>query len=374
MKFKYIHKYQGGGQAKQIDASFGLPEVNIYPQNEFGDIARSQGINRARNWKKVKEGTTKGINDFYNDPRTQMVMAGLPLPSMLDAAGDAIKVVGPVIGKYLKNKTFIKNSDYLSEKMGYVKINHPEHIQKNIPKIYAFENIESKTPTNIKEAIQISLKGSRSAKDFVNSDAVKNSAKRNAEIYNRINKTNIPSSDYTSKASLSSKFVDNFDDYVNTNSPTGNTSTIGGLYDEASNQLVFNKNSITEPVAFHENLHALGYGNKPYNQMKNKYIFDNEKTKKLSEQAKDYYIKGEEPAVHYATLGNKWGVSPGDSYPGRKIVENMILDKGLSGSTVYTKLNTNRDYRRFWDAISGKYFSITPIPFIGAQVKTKDKK
>ena len=71
MKFKYIHKYQGGGQAKQIDASFGLPEVNIYPQNEFGDIARSQGINRARNWKKVKEGTTKGINDFYNDPRTR---------------------------------------------------------------------------------------------------------------------------------------------------------------------------------------------------------------------------------------------------------------------------------------------------------------
>jgi hypothetical protein len=44
--------------------------VNIYPQNEFGDIARSQGINRARNWRKVKEGTTKGINDFYNDPRT----------------------------------------------------------------------------------------------------------------------------------------------------------------------------------------------------------------------------------------------------------------------------------------------------------------
>ena len=105
MKFKYIHKFQAGGQSKQVDASFGLPEVDIYPQNEFGDIARSQGINRARNWRKVKEGTTKGINDFYNDPRTQMVMAGLPLPSMLDAAGDGIRMAGPIIKNSRAGKT-----------------------------------------------------------------------------------------------------------------------------------------------------------------------------------------------------------------------------------------------------------------------------
>lgn len=101
-----------------MEATFGLPEINIYPQNEFGDIARSQGINRARNWKKVKEGTTKGINDFYNDPRTQMVMAGLPLPSMLDAAGDAIKVVGPIIKNskigQATSKTSNKIINYLS--------------------------------------------------------------------------------------------------------------------------------------------------------------------------------------------------------------------------------------------------------------------
>ena len=42
-----------------MEATFGLPEVNIYPQNEFGDIARSQGIRTARNWRTVKEGTTK---------------------------------------------------------------------------------------------------------------------------------------------------------------------------------------------------------------------------------------------------------------------------------------------------------------------------
>ena len=92
MKFKHIQKLENGGQSKKVEATFGLPEVNIYPQNEFGDIARSQGINRARNWRAVKEGTTKGINDFHNDPRVQMVMAGLPLPSLIGMADDGIKL------------------------------------------------------------------------------------------------------------------------------------------------------------------------------------------------------------------------------------------------------------------------------------------
>ena len=125
MKFKYIHKPQGGGQAKQIDASFGLPEVNVYPQNEFGDIARNQGINRARNWRKVKEGTTRGINDFYNDPRTQMVMAGLPLPSMLDAAGDGIRLAWPILKKSRTGKA-------AGEVFGNIKENIKKYINKNI--------------------------------------------------------------------------------------------------------------------------------------------------------------------------------------------------------------------------------------------------
>ena len=61
-----ISAYANGGVTQEpVEATFGLPEVNIYPQNEFGDIARNQGITTARNWRTVKEGTTKGINDFY---------------------------------------------------------------------------------------------------------------------------------------------------------------------------------------------------------------------------------------------------------------------------------------------------------------------
>ena len=125
MKFKHIKKFEDGGQVNKNEATFGLPEINIYPQNEFGDIARSQGINRARNWKKVKEGTTKGINDFYNDPRTQMVMAGLPLPSMLDAAGDGIRLAWPILKKSKTGKA-------AGEVFGNIKENIKKYINKNI--------------------------------------------------------------------------------------------------------------------------------------------------------------------------------------------------------------------------------------------------
>ena len=68
-----IIKGDRGIKTSDVVATFGLPEVNVYPNNRWGDIARNQGLETARNWRKVKEGTTKGINDFANDPRTQFV-------------------------------------------------------------------------------------------------------------------------------------------------------------------------------------------------------------------------------------------------------------------------------------------------------------
>ena len=49
-----IRKFQKGGSSKL--PTFSLPEINIYPQNRFGDIARKQGLETARNWRKVREG------------------------------------------------------------------------------------------------------------------------------------------------------------------------------------------------------------------------------------------------------------------------------------------------------------------------------
>lgn len=91
-QFDSIPEYEDG-KDESVAASFSLPEVNIYPQNRFGDIARTQGYETAKNWKKVKEGTTAGINTFINSPHAQFVQTMLPLPDGLEHLGSGIKQV-----------------------------------------------------------------------------------------------------------------------------------------------------------------------------------------------------------------------------------------------------------------------------------------
>lgn len=71
-------------------AHYLLPEVIIYPNNKFGDIARSQGITTARNWRKVKEGTTAGINEFGEKVNAlgQIIASFLPVVSDVQDAKD----------------------------------------------------------------------------------------------------------------------------------------------------------------------------------------------------------------------------------------------------------------------------------------------
>ena len=71
-----------------IAGGYPLPEVGVYPNNRFGDIARSQGLETARNWRKVKEGTTAGINRFASP-----VTGGAMTAVSFSPAGDAIDAV-----------------------------------------------------------------------------------------------------------------------------------------------------------------------------------------------------------------------------------------------------------------------------------------
>lgn len=85
-QFDSIPEYEDG-KDNSVAAVYSLPEVNVYPQNRFGDIARSQGYETAKNWQTVRNATTAGINEFVNDPRTQFVSAALPMPSGIEDLG-----------------------------------------------------------------------------------------------------------------------------------------------------------------------------------------------------------------------------------------------------------------------------------------------
>jgi hypothetical protein len=93
-QFDSIPAYEDG-KDNSVAAVYSLPEVNVYPQNRFGDIARSQGYETAKNWQAVKNATTAGINEFANDPRTQFVSAALPMPSGIEVLSDVMKIMKP---------------------------------------------------------------------------------------------------------------------------------------------------------------------------------------------------------------------------------------------------------------------------------------
>src|SRR5574344_1858622 len=57
---KNILRLQSGGDMP----SYSLPEINIYPNNKWGDIARTQGVDTARKWRDVRTATQQGINNF----------------------------------------------------------------------------------------------------------------------------------------------------------------------------------------------------------------------------------------------------------------------------------------------------------------------
>lgn len=69
-----------------IAASFSLPGVEVYPNNRFGDIARKQGLETARNWREVREGTAKGMNDFAGNATSAMTTG----VSFVPVVGDAV--------------------------------------------------------------------------------------------------------------------------------------------------------------------------------------------------------------------------------------------------------------------------------------------
>ena len=159
-----LPKYSNGGVIKEpVEATFGLPEVNIYPQNEFGDIARSQGVNTARNWRTVKEGTTKGINDFYNDPRTQLVMAGLPMPSLVDGVVDAVRAIKPTANLAKRSIKSSYGSADINDKMKslFRRFNLPKTENKDVLNVVDDFYNRVVTPEGLKRAKALNIDESR---------------------------------------------------------------------------------------------------------------------------------------------------------------------------------------------------------------------
>lgn len=326
-----IQKLQRG---KEIP-TYRLPEINVYPDNRWGDIARSQGLQTARNWRKVKEGTTKGINDFVNDPRTQAVLGLLPLPQGIEGIGDAIKYIS-------KGYKQLPNSG--NQWLASIGNPYPDSSAKNMF-----------------EAIKNTRAGQKQAIALISSEPVSNSLDKNIKMYRRFFNPNYTVK-YDPNKFIETKVLDkeSFNDMVRattTNSPTKNIDNIGG-FASFKNSTVTLRNTTNRSAAFHEFLHAYGYGANPHSEWKTKFLFDKEKLKGLNTpRSVEYFTNPMETAAQSAQLGEKWGVPIGEPYPGDKKFFELYENNNIGGSPLFFDTSTLKNRKRFWSAINGTFFS-----------------
>lgn len=118
-------------------------------------------------------------------------------------------------------------------------------------------------------------------------------------------------------------------------------------------------------IAFHENLHAIGYGPNKVTKFKIKHLVDPEKIKELSDNEKNYFLSDVEFPVHTATAGRTMGIKPGQPYPEDNAFDDIILWKGLSGSANFLKMETPKDKRRAWRTLNGEMFGILSPLIVG---------
>ena len=103
-----IIKGDNGIKTDDTVATFGLPEVNVYPNNRWGNIARSQGLETARNWRKVKDYTSSNISKFGRDIGNTTYAIARLIPGKIGLATDIIDT-----GLHVYNKSGDSTVDFI---------------------------------------------------------------------------------------------------------------------------------------------------------------------------------------------------------------------------------------------------------------------
>jgi len=223
---------------------------------------------------------------------------------------------------------------------------------------------------NPRQALESFMEGSQAAKSFIGSQTISDQIKHNKLLANRLGKLNSPLP-FKQEPFLGIKFVSDFKGYSNNNAGVA-PENISALFDPNMNQVVF-KNTVEPPTAFHEVLHSFKYGDRPMQDLKAKYLIDKTKLQHLSPELQKYYSSGSEAAVHAAEYGFAQGLVPGAKYPGYQAVKEMLNTFGgpAKGGLRFAKQETPRDYKRVWDAMTGKYFTVPATALTGKQLLDK---
>ena len=364
----------------------GAPEAGIWYQGKFGNprTAANHSIpGKAEKAAKARERFAKRPYRVEGDlelERPIVTVGDVPNRAALERAADKMNADGVVFNNvydngYSNNQVIFSFRDNLKNGRLFKKEANTLASNKYPPYDMAV-NYNPDRSLNVDKVHRDVARGTKEAIDFLESDIKKETDLYNKKLAQRLGyKHFTPYSKGAERARV--EVVPDYDKISYPNSGDAGKVTLNS--NPAEDILSYNVFYNLHPTSFHETLHRGLYGMISRDKMpiggnlfehigrktdtRDFYSF---KTKKLlvpENEAPDlttynYLFEEGEAAANTMELGKRLGLKPGQEYPGRKALEQMLKEFSESGnehSHMPSYLNM-RHPKRVWDALTGRYF------------------
>lgn len=370
----------------------GAPEVGIWYQGKLGNprtAANHSVPGKAEKAAKARERFAKRPYRVEGDlelERPIVTVGDVPNRAALERAADKMSADGVVFNNvydngYSNNQVIFSLRDNL--KNGRVFKKEPNTLASNkYPAKNLEVNLNPDRSWNMDKIYSDVDKGTKEAIDFLESDV-----KKETDLYNKRLAQRLGYDHFTPYPNGAERArVKVTPDYETITYPNGEFA--GRVYldpNPSNDMLQYNKHYNLHPTAYHETLHRGYYGmvsqdRKPLgvpirehsNVVHDTMDFYDFKAKKLlvpKEEAVDsstynYLLEKGEAAANTMELGKRLGLQPGQEYPGRQALEQMLKEFSESGNehAFITKYLNMKHPKRVWNALTGRYFV---YPLIG---------
>lgn len=370
----------------------GAPEVGIWYQGKFGNprtAANHSVPGKAEKAAKARERFAKRPYRVEGDlelERPIVTVGDVPNRAALERAADKMSADGVIFNNvydngYSNNQVIFSLRDDL--KNGRLFKKEPNTLASNkYPAKNLEVNLNPDRSWNMDKIHSDVDKGTKEALDFLESDV-----KKETDLYNKRLAQRLGYEHFTPYPNGAERArVQVTPDYETITYPNGEfAGRVAFDADPSKDILQYNKHYNLHPTAYHETLHRGYYGMADKDRMPiggnlfehvkrkaNTTDFYDFKTRKLlvpENEAPDletynYLLIEGETAANTMELGKRLGLQPGQEYPGRQALEQMLKEFSESGNehAFITKYLNMKHPKRVWNALTGKYFV---YPLIG---------
>ena len=370
----------------------GAPEVGIWYQGKLGNprTAANHSIpGKAEKAAKARERFAKRPYRVEGDlelERPIVTVGDVPNRAALERAADKMSADGVIFNNvydngYSNNQVIFSLRDDLKNgrvfKKGANTLASNKYPAKNLE-----VNLNPDRSWNMDKIHSDVDKGTKEAIDFLESDV-----KKETDLYNKRLAQRLGYDHFTPYPNGAERArVQVTPDYETITYPNGEfAGRVAFDADPSKDILQYNKHYNLHPTAYHETLHRGYYGMADKDRMPiggnlfehvkrkaNTTDFYDFKTRKLlvpENEAPDletynYLLIEGETAANTMELGKRLGLQPGQEYPGRQALEQMLKEFSESGNehAFITKYLNMKHPKRVWNALTGKYFV---YPLIG---------